>query len=137
VTVVASVAAGDVLPPVVHVTTRAQLVRYAGAARDFSASHYDDRYARERGFPSVIVHGFLKAGLLADLALDWAGSGSWFRTFGARYRGIDLVGHPLVCRGVVLAVPTPDRVEVELWTESDQGERTTTATGTIQLGGGA
>src|SRR5437868_2449449 len=91
---VTGTAVGDALPTRVHTTTTAQLVRYAGAARDFSGIHYDSAYARERGFPDVIVHGFLKAGFLAELAREWGGEGSWFRTFGARYQGIDVVGAP-------------------------------------------
>lgn len=132
---VASCPVGTRLPARVHVPTRGQLVRYAGAAHDFSAIHYDEEYARWRGFDNVIVHGFLKAGFLAELALDWAGGGSWFSSFGATYRGVDLVGTPLVCRGVVTALPGPGQVEVELWTESDGGRRTTTARGTIELRG--
>lgn len=126
---------GALLPVRVHVPTRAQLVRYAGAAHDFSAIHYDDAYARWRGFSNVIVHGFLKAGFLAELALDWAGPESWFSSFAATYRGVDLVGTPIVCRGIVKDLPGPGQVGVELWTEGEQGQRTTTAEGTIELRG--
>src|SRR5689334_4679410 len=94
----ATVSPGDELPTAVHFPTTAQLVRYAGAAQDFSGIHYDERYARERGFPSVIVHGFLKAAFLAELAVQWGGPGSWFRRFAVRYRGTDLVGRAIVCR---------------------------------------
>lgn len=126
---------GAELPVRVHTTTAAQLVRYAGAAHDFSAIHYDVDQARARGFGGVIVHGFLKAGFLAELARDWAGHGAWYRSFSARYAGVDLVGAPIVCRGRVSALDTDlSQVGVELWTIDVDGHRTTTAIGTIQMG---
>jgi hypothetical protein len=85
---------GYELPARVRVTTTAQLVRYSGAAQDFSAIHHDAEYARRRGFDGVIVHGFLKAAFLAELGQDWAGPEAWYRTFGARYQGTDLVVEP-------------------------------------------
>jgi acyl dehydratase len=126
---------GQELTPVVHFTSTAQLVRYAGAANDYSGIHYDLEYARERGFPHVIVHGFLKASFLAELACEWAGAGSWLRRFSARYHGIDVVGAPIVCRGRVTAVwPEERALSLELWTENAEGVRTTAATGHLQLG---
>ncbi len=126
---------GHELTPAVQFTTTAQLVRYAGAANDYSGIHYDLGYAHERGFPDVIVHGFLKASFLAELACDWAGPGSWLRRFATRYQGIDVVGAPIVCRGRVTGIRIDERqVSLELWTENAQGARTTTATGQLQLG---
>ena len=126
---------GFELPARVHTTTAAQLVRYAGAAHDFSGIHYDVDYARRRGFDGVIVHGFLKAAFLAQLGQDWVGSGAWYRNFGARYTGTDLVGAPIICRGRVTGLDEASgQVSLELWTENVDRRRTTTATGTIQIG---
>ncbi|WP_298889700.1 MaoC/PaaZ C-terminal domain-containing protein [uncultured Serinicoccus sp.] len=118
-------APGSPLPSRVRFTSRTQLVRYAGAAQDPSPIHFDDSYARDRGFPSVIVHGFLKAGLLEELALGWAPPGSWIQQFAVRYRGIDLVGSPLLCQGVVTDVTADGVVGLELWIEDEAGHRTT------------
>lgn len=127
--------AGDRLMQRVHVPTPTQLVRYAGAAQDFSPIHFDAEYARERGFPTVIVHGFLKASFLAELAVEWGGKGSWLRRFGAKYRGIDVVGAPIVCDGQVESIELEARrVTLALWTTSAEGKTTTTATGVLQLG---
>jgi acyl dehydratase len=132
-TIFESVRAGTELPASVHVTTTAQLVKYAGAANDYSGIHYDQEYARERGFPGVIVHGFLKAGLLASLATEWAGDGAWLSSFSARYVGLDVVGAPIVCRGRVDDVAA-DRTSVtlELWTENADGAVTTRARGVLR-----
>lgn len=123
-----AVRVGEALPPAVHFPTPAQLVRYAAAARDWSAIHYDADHARRRGFPGVIVHGLLKAAFLAELATDWAGPAAWVRRFAVRYRGIDLPNDPLVCRGTVTSVePVREetRIGLELWTEKRSGEVTT------------
>lgn len=125
---------GTELPTEVRFTTTKQLVQYAGGANDYSGIHYDSAYARERGFADVIVHGFLKAAFLADLACRWGGEGSWFLTYSARYQGVDVVGSPITCSGRVVEVhPDEARVSLELWTENAEGRRTTTATGTLQL----
>jgi acyl dehydratase len=126
---------GADLPARVHTTTAAQLVRYAGAANDYSGIHYDVDYARRRGFDSVIVHGLLKAAFLAELGQDWAGGDAWYRSFGARYGGTDVVGVPIVCRGRVTSLDeSRGLVGVDLWAEGVDGRTTTTATGVIQLG---
>lgn len=126
---------GYELPARVHTTTAAQLVRYAGAARDFSGIHYDVDYARRRGFAGVIVHGFLKAAFLAELGRDWAGDDAWYRTFGARYSGTDLVGRPITCRGRVTGIDEDaGSIGLDLWTVDVDGRTTTTATGLIQIG---
>jgi len=126
---------GFELPARVHTTTAAQLVRYAGAARDFSGIHYDADYARRRGFDGVIVHGLLKAAFLAELGQDWVGPDAWYRTFAARYSGTDLVGMPITCRGRVTRLDTSARqIGLQLWTENVDGRTTTTATGVIQIG---
>jgi hypothetical protein len=80
------------------------------------------------------VHGFLKASFLAELGLEWAGKGSWFRKFGAKYKGIDIVGAPIICNGRVDQVWLDEgRAALELWTTSANGKTTTTATGIVQL----
>jgi acyl dehydratase len=126
---------GYELPTRVHTTTGLQLLRYSGAARDFSPIHHDVEYARRRGFDGVIVQGFLKAAFLAELGQDWVGARAWYRSFGARYTGTDLVGAPIVCRGRVASLDsTGGRVGLEFWTENVDGITTTTATGIIQIG---
>jgi acyl dehydratase len=132
---IATAGMGFELPARVHTTTAAQLVRYAGAAHDSSGIHYDVDYARRRGFDGVIVHGFLKAGFLAEMGRDWVGGDAWYRSFGARYTGTDLVGAPIICRGRLTDLDlAASQVGLELWTENVHGRKTTTATGIIQIG---
>jgi hydroxyacyl-ACP dehydratase HTD2-like protein with hotdog domain len=116
--------AGQELPELVkHPTTR-QLVQYAGAQGDFYEIHYDQAFARGVGLPGVILHGLLKAGFLAQLVTDWLGDRGTLKSFEVSYRGIDVPGRPYRCRGRVTSVEG-DQVELEVWGEDSDGNRTT------------
>jgi acyl dehydratase len=125
---------GQELPELVkHPTTR-QLVQYAGASGDFYEIHYDQEYARSAGLPGVILHGLLKAAFLAQLLTDWAGSEGRLETLDVSYRGLDLPGRELRCRGKVTEV-RDGAVELELWTQDPEGKRTTLGSASLRFGG--
>lgn len=67
------VAEGDELPPLQVRLTRADLVRYAGAAGDFNPIHWSANAAREVGLPDVIAHGMLTMALATRLVTEWTG----------------------------------------------------------------
>jgi acyl dehydratase len=127
---------GDVLRPEVRVPTREQLVRYAGAAHDFSAIHFDDENARSRGFDRVIVHGLLKAAYLGDMLESWSAPHGWVQKISTQYRGVDFPGEPMTCHAHVLN-KSIDRgqgaVDFDLWIESARGQTTTRGTATVVL----
>jgi hydroxyacyl-ACP dehydratase HTD2-like protein with hotdog domain len=119
-----TVKVGDEIPELVkHPTTR-QLVKYAGAQGDFYEIHYDQDYARSVALPGVILHGLLKAAFLGQLVTDWLGDRGTLKTFEVSYRGIDQPGRPYRCRGRVTKVDG-DQVELEVWGEDSDGNRTT------------
>ena len=130
------VAIGMEIPPLVKHPTTEQLVRYAGASGDFSRIHYDDAFARSRGFPSVIDHGMLKYAFLAQMLTDWIGYEGRVRKIGCTYRRIDVPGDTLTCKGRVAGKYVQDGmnyVECEIWTENGAGEITTPGTATVIL----
>jgi hydroxyacyl-ACP dehydratase HTD2-like protein with hotdog domain len=125
---------GDEIPELVkHPTTR-QLVQYAGAQGDFYEIHYDQDFARSVGLPGVILHGLLKAAFLGQLVTDWLGERGTLKTFEVSYRGIDQPGRPYRCRGKVTRVDG-DQVELEVWGEDSDGNRTTVGTATAEVKG--
>ncbi len=125
---------GEQLPDLVkHPTTR-QLVQYAGAQGDFYEIHYDQAFAKGVGLPGVILHGLLKAGFLAQLVTDWLGDRGTLKSFEVSYRGIDVPGRPYRCRGRVSRVEGDD-VELEVWGEDSDGNRTTAGKATVVLNG--
>ncbi|GLZ39998.1 MaoC/PaaZ C-terminal domain-containing protein [Actinokineospora sp. NBRC 105648] len=62
---------GDVLPPLSTHITRADLVRYAGAALDFNPIHWNEAFARGVGLPDVIAHGMLTMALAGRVLTAW------------------------------------------------------------------
>ncbi|MEX2376258.1 MAG: MaoC/PaaZ C-terminal domain-containing protein [Dehalococcoidia bacterium] len=135
--IVDEVEVGDELPSLVKVPSTQQLVRYAGAANDYSSIHFDDRHARRRGFDGVIVHGALKAAFLGQMLTEWCADAGWVKRFDVRYHSIDVPNRPLVCRGRVESIEPagePQRIELLIWVENPEGKKSTTGTATIVLG---
>jgi hydroxyacyl-ACP dehydratase HTD2-like protein with hotdog domain len=125
---------GEEIPRLVkHPTTR-QLVQYAGAQGDFYEIHYDQGFARSVALPGVILHGLLKAAFLGQLVTDWLGERGTLKSFEVSYRGIDQPGRPYVCRGRIAKVDG-DQVELEVWGEDSDGNRTTVGTATMEMKG--
>jgi hydroxyacyl-ACP dehydratase HTD2-like protein with hotdog domain len=125
---------GDELPELVkHPTTR-QLVQYAGAQGDFYEIHYDQDFARSVGLPGVILHGLLKAAFLGQLVTDWLGDRGRLKTFEVSYRGIDVPGRPYQCQGKVTRADG-DQVELEVWGEDSEGNRTTLGSASVEMKG--
>ena len=127
-----SVQVGQELPELVkHPTTR-QLVQYAGAQGDFYEIHYDQAFAKNVALPGVILHGLLKAAFLGQLVTDWLGDRGTLKAFEVSYRGIDVPGKPYLCRGRVTKVEG-DHVELEVWGEDPDGQRTTLGTAAVAM----
>jgi acyl dehydratase len=123
---------GEELPELVTNPTTRQLVQYAGAQGDFYEIHYDQAYAQSVGLPGVILHGLLKAAFLGRLVTDWLGDRGTLKTFEVSYRGIDVPGRPYRCRGRVTRV-AGDEVELEVWGEDPDGNRTTIGNAVVEM----
>ena len=130
------------LPTLVkHPTTR-QLVRYAGASGDFYEIHYDKDFAVSTGLEGVIVHGALKNAFLGQVVTDWIGESGALKRLTVSYRGMDVPGDTLTCRGRVARKYVKDGehlVDCDLWLENEKQEKTTPGSATVALptrGGG-
>jgi acyl dehydratase len=55
--------------------SREQILRYAGAVKDFNPIHVDEEFAKAAGMPSVIAHGPLTASIVLDLIVNQIGAG--------------------------------------------------------------
>lgn len=64
-------AAGEPVEAMARSASRADLVRYAGATRDWNPIHWDHDSARRAGLPGIVVHGLLMV--------------AWLIQAGARY----------------------------------------------------
>ena len=107
------------LPPHRFTVTRADLVRYAGAAGDFNPIHYSDRVATAVGLPGVIAHGMLTMALTGNAVAAWAGGVGNVLEFAVRFT------RPVV-------VPDDD-TGVQLEVTGELGDTTPEGTATITL----
>jgi len=125
----------EVSPLEKHPTTQ-QLVMYAGASGDFYQIHYDNDFAKNNGLPGVIIHGALKNAFLGQLMTDWIGEGGTLRKLSCQYRGMDVPGDTLTCKGTVTRKyqeGSQNLVDCDIWLENGKGEKTTPGTATVQL----
>ena len=130
------VSEGMELPSLVKRPTTRQLVKYAGASGDFYEIHYDKDFAQSAGLSGVILHGALKNAFLSQLITDWIGEQGTLKKLGCQYRGMDVPGDTLTCKGRVTRKYTHGDeflVDCEIWLENGQGERTTRGWATVAL----
>ena len=127
---------GMELPPLVKRPTTRQLVQYAGASGDFYEIHYDKDFAEGNGLPGPILHGALKSGFLAQLVTDWIGPQGTLKKLSCQYRGMDVPGDTLTCKGRVTRTYVEaghHMVDCEIHLENGKGERTTPGSATVIL----
>lgn len=123
--------------PILHKDpTTQQLVMYAGASGDFYQIHYDQEFARANGLPNVILHGALKNAFLGQLVTNWIGEYGTLKKLAVQYRGMDVPGTPVLCKGVVTKASLDDGegvVECDIWLENSEGEKTTLGSTVVSL----
>ncbi len=127
---------GTEITSLVKDPTPQQLVRWAGASGDFYQIHYDKDFALDNNLPGIIVHGALKSAWLGQMLGDWIGESGTVKEFGCSYRGMDVPGDTLTCKGTVSKkyVEGDERcVECEIWLENSKGEKTTPGTAVVAL----
>jgi len=126
---------GMQIPTLVKTPTTRQLVKWAGASGDYNEIHYDKDAAQRQGLPGVIVHGWLTYSFLSQMITDWIGDGK-LKKISASFRGIQLVGQDVVCKGTVIKKHIHENerlVECEIWAENVEGQRTTVGNATMAL----
>ncbi len=113
-----------------------QLVQWAAGSGDFYQIHYDKDFAKSTGLDNIIVHGALKHAFLGQLLHDWVGNEGRIKKFGCSYRGMDYPNQDIVCKGVVKKKYEENGeklVDLEVWTENPEGQKTTPGTATVKL----
>jgi acyl dehydratase len=136
VTRVDEVRVGDLLPSVEEpAITTTQLVKYAAASGDFNRIHFDDPFAREAGFPSVIAHGMLSMAFLGSFVADWAGGPERVTRLSARFKAVTFPGERVTVGGEVTARdPAAGTVAVKLWAKKSDGTVTVEGSALLRFG---
>jgi acyl dehydratase len=127
---------GDEIPKLVKNCTTQQLVMWAAGSGDMYPIHYDKDFAAGNGLPGVIVHGALKNAFLGQMLHDWVGEKGDIKKYGCQYRGMDIPGQDITCRGVItnkLQEGGQNLVELDIWTEKPDGDKTTPGKATVIL----
>jgi peroxisomal enoyl-CoA hydratase 2 len=128
-----AVAEGDELPTQELFLAKDQVRAYARAANQWAARFTDDEGARREGLPGMITPGNMSLGLLATLVETWAGARA-LRRLGTTFRGLVLPDRTFRLCGMVTEKDERRRtVELDVWLESDEGERLVIGTATAAL----
>jgi acyl dehydratase len=127
---------GTEVTPLVKKPDNQQLVKWAGASGDFYQIHYDKDFALNNELPGLIVHGALKSAWLGQLLGDWVGLDGTIKSYDCSYRGMDVPGDTLTCKGTVTKKYTEgddNLVDCEIWLENGNGDKTTPGTAVVAL----
>lgn len=127
---------GSEITPLVKQPTTTQLVMWAGASGDYNAIHFDKDYALRQGLPGVIVHGQLSGAFLGQMLTDWVGDLGSINKLSLSYKGMNVPGETLTCRGKVIKKFIEESrylVTLRIWVENPKGEKTLTGTAVVSL----
>jgi acyl dehydratase len=124
---------GDELPVRELFLAKDQVRAYARAAGQWAPRFTDDEGARREGLPGMITPGNMSMGLLTALIESWAGAGT-LRRLGTTFRGLVLPDRTFrLCGTVTQKDPAARTVELDVWMESDEGDRPVIGTATVAL----
>jgi acyl dehydratase len=124
---------GDEIDEDSFVHSKDRVRAYAKASDIFFPRFTDDEGARREGLPGMITPGNMSMGLVASYLERWAGPRS-LRRLGTTFRGLLLPDRKIRICGVVTQRDEATRsVEVDVWIENDDGERSVIGTATVAL----
>ncbi len=125
---------GEELPVRELFLAKERVREYARAANQWAPRFTDDEGARREGLPGMITPGNMSMGLLTAMIEAWAGRGT-VRRLGTTFRGLVLPDRDIRLCGTVTEKDEQTRtVELDVWLESDEGERLVIGTATVALG---
>jgi len=110
--------------------------RYAAVNDEFVPIHMDDEAGRAAGYDTAFGMGNLQWAYLHNLLRDWMGDEGRITRLECQFRGPNIKGQTVTARGTVTSVTEQDGkrvVELELWTEEQNGKKLAPATATVEL----
>ena len=127
------VSEGDEIGPITRLLSKDEVRAYARACNVYFPRFTDDEGARQEGLPGMITPGNMSMGLLATLIESWAGAGALTR-LGTTFRGLVLPDRTIrLCGAVTQKDDDARTVELDVWLESDEGERLVIGTASVKL----
>lgn len=98
--------------------------------------HYLDSLAQSRGAPFAVGFGALTEGHIAHLVCNWMGDDGFVKTLDLRHRRPYYVGDMSRVKGKIAKkyIESGEHlVDLEVWSETQDGNRTTEGTATVRL----
>ena len=124
---------GDELPTEEQFLSKDAVRAYAHASGIAFPRFTDDEGPRREGLPGMIAPGNMTMGLLASRIERWAGPGALTR-LGTTFRGLVLPDRTIRLYAVVTQKDeATTSLEVDVWMESDEGERLALGTATVKF----
>lgn len=125
------IAQGMILPQLSLTITRADLVRYAGAADDYIPQHWDQPMMLAAGFDDVVVHGWLCFAHMCRCVTNWAPPAiATIAAYRVRYLS-PLYPGELTCGGLVNTCGG-NEARLELWASNALDVKVTVADVTLR-----
>ena len=129
---------GQELAPIKIAPDKQQLVKFAAGSGDFNPLHFDENFPMlgAMGLKENIVHGRFKYAQVGRLVFQFAGYKGRVKKFGVSYRGMDMLNKEITAKGVVTAKRQEggeNLVELDVWTENTDGQKTTPGTALVAL----
>ncbi|WAH36205.1 MaoC family dehydratase [Alicyclobacillus dauci] len=84
-----------------NVVTKVQIVKYAGASKDFTPIHIDEEFAEQAGLGGVIAHGMLTMGVLSNFVEQVAAEEADVVQMKVRFKAMVRPGDEIVSRAVI------------------------------------
>jgi len=127
---------GDQITPLhKEPVTRTQIVRYAGASRDFNPIHHDEPFAQSAGMGGVFAHGMMSMAFLGQMVKEWCGH-ERLKKMKVRFINLTRPGDTLTCKGKVTKkyqMGGENYIECEIFAQNQRNEIVTKGTATILL----
>ena len=124
--------AGDALPDLRVRISNEMIVRYCGAADDYSPQHWNPDQMRALGFDDIIAHGWLTFAHMCRVAQAWAPpEAADIVAYEVKYKRTVYAGEASY-GGSVLAVRGKE-ADLELWARNAAGELSATASITVRF----
>ena len=128
---------GAEIPVFVRATGPANWNRYAAVNDEFVAIHMDDEAGRGAGAAGAFGMGNLQWAYMHNMLRDWAGESGRIAAASCQFRGLNLKDQTVSAHGRVTAVRTDGgetTVDLDLWTEVEDGPTLAKGAATVSLG---
>lgn len=132
-----SLKVGDEIPKLVKgPVTRQHLTEWCAAENDYYPIHFDARIAKRMGLPGAPIQGTYRYALMGQMIARWIGPEGQLRRITCAYRGLNLEDETITCRGRVRSLAAGSdggEVQLEVWVENAQRERSSAGEATVWL----